>query len=381
MTASPSSETQRAAAVFPAGWAGLKVVLAHDWLTGMRGGERVLELLADGFPAAPIFTLIRNAAALSDRINRHPAHTSWLQYVPGVMKHYRYFLPFFPGAIEGLKPPPADLLISTSHCVAKGLRTPEGAKHLCYCFTPMRYAWMFYEEYFGRNPLKKAALSPILARLRDWDRKASERVDHFITLSRHVRQRIKEFYGREAEVVYPPVHTEFFTPGGEPGEFDLVVSALVPYKKVDLVVRAYNRLGYPLKIVGTGTEYEKLRRAAGPNITFEGWVPDERTRELYRACRCLVFPGEEDFGIVPVEAQACGRPVVAFARGGALETVAEGVSGVFFREQTEESLLAGIEECAGREWDAAAIRKHAEQFGCQRFIDGMDLQIRKSLGR
>ena len=381
MTASDQINTQAAAATFPAEWARLKTVLAHDWLTGMRGGERVLELLAEGFPAAPIYTLIYNRGALPQTINAHEVHTSWLQHVPGVTKYYRYFLPFFPGAIQSLRPPAADLLISTSHCVAKGLRTPEGGKHLCYCFTPMRYAWVFYDEYFGNNAVKKAVLSPILARLRDWDRKASERVDHFVTLSRHVQRRIKEFYGRESEVVYPPVNTGFFTPGGEPGGFDLVVSALVPYKKLDLVVRAYNRLGFPLKIVGTGTEYEKLRRCASPNISFEGWVPDEKTRELYRACRCLVFPGEEDFGIVPVEAQACGRPVVAFAKGGVLESVDEKVSGVFFSEQTEEALLGGIEACAGRKWDSAAIRHHAETFGFQRFIDGMSLQVRKCIGR
>ena len=381
MTASDQTSTQAAPATFPAEWAQLRTVLAHDWLTGMRGGERVLELLGEGFPTAPIYTLIHNASRLSEKINAHEIHASWLQHVPGVTKYYRYFLPFFPGAVEGLRPPPADLLISTSHCVAKGLRTPAGGKHLCYCFTPMRYAWLFYDEYFGGNPLKKAMLSPVLARLRDWDRKASERVDHFVTLSRHVQRRILEFYGRESEVVYPPVNTGFFTPGGELGGFDLVVSALVPYKKLDLVIRAYNRLGFPLKVVGVGTEYEKLRHSAGPNITFEGWVPDEKTRELYRACRCLVFPGEEDFGIVPVEAQACGRPVVAFARGGVLESVDEKTSGVFFREQTEEALLGGVEECAGRKWDPAAIRRHAETFGFQRFIDGMSLQVRKCLGR
>ncbi len=365
---------------FPENWKDLRVALSHDWLTGMRGGERVLELLCAGFPAAPIFTLIHNPSAISDAINRHPVTASRLQPVPGIMKYYRYFLPFFPAAIERMSAPNADLLISTSHCVAKGLIPPRGAKHLCYCFTPMRYAWTFYGEYFGRNPLKKALLSPALARLREWDRRASDRVDVFLTLSRHVQQRIKDFYGRESEVVYPPVNVDYFTPGaaGHDG-FDLLVSALVPYKRVDLAVSAYSKLGYPLKVVGIGTETEALRRGAGPNVEFCGWLPDDRIRELYRRCRLLVFPGEEDFGIVPLEAQACGKPVVAFRRGGALETIEDGISGLFFSEQNDASLLSAVEEGAGRAWDTVAIRRHAERFGPQPFIDGLAAGIRRCL--
>jgi glycosyltransferase involved in cell wall biosynthesis len=266
--------------------------------------------------------------------------------------------------------------------VAKGLIPPKGARHLCYCFTPMRYAWVFYEEYFGGNPLKRKLLEPRLAKLRDWDRRASDRVDHFVTLSRHVQERIRRFYDREARVVYPPVDTGFFTPADvEPGGFDLVVSALVPYKCIDLAVRAYTWLEYPLKIVGTGTEHKRLRALAGPTIEFLGWRSDEEIRELYRGCRCLVFPGEEDFGIVPVEAQSCGRPVIAFSRGGALETVKENVSGVFFKDQTEQSLLAAVEEAAARRWDSAAIRKQAERFAPQVFLDGMGREIEKCLER
>lgn len=366
--------------VFPPSWSGLRVVLSHDWLTGMRGGERVLELLCRGFPKAPLFSLIYNPAAISAVINDHPIQTTWLQRVPGIFHWYRYFLPFFPGAIERLQAPEADLLISTSHCIAKGLRPPPGARHLCYCFTPMRYAWLFYEEYFGTSSVKKKVMQPILTRLRDWDRRASDRVDRFVTLSRHVRERIRKFYGRDAEVVYPPVRTEFFTPADvEPGGFDLIVSALVPYKCLDLAVHAYNRLGYPLKIVGTGTEYAALRRIARPHIEFLGWLTDEQIRALYRRCRLLIFPGEEDFGIVPVEAQACGRPVVALGRGGVLESVAEPDTGVFFHQQTIEALLAAVETAAARRWNPAVIRGRAEQFNVQRFIDEMDRQIRACL--
>ena len=368
-------------AKFPKSWSELNVVLSHDWLTGMRGGERVLELLCEGFPAAPIYSLIHKRGALSESISSHPITTSWLQHAPNVMKWYRYYLPFFTAAVERMKPPAADLLISTSHCVAKGLQPKPGTKHLCYCFTPMRYAWLFYDEYFGGSPLKKAAIKPILGSLRDWDKRTADRVDTFVTLSHHVQERIKKFYGRDADVVYPPVNVDFYTPGqnGHDG-FDLIVSALVPYKRLDLAVRAYNRLGYPLKIVGTGTEHDTLKNSAGRNIEFLGWQSDEANRELYRRCRCLVFPGEEDFGIVPVEAQACGRPVVAYGKGGLLETVVENVTGVFFKEQTEESLLAAIETCAGKKWDSAAIRRNAERFAPQVFIDGIDRNIRTCLG-
>ncbi|MFH1970116.1 MAG: glycosyltransferase [Verrucomicrobiota bacterium] len=366
-----------------------RVILAHDWLTGMRGGERVLEVLCRSFPQAPIYTLIHNPAAVSDVINAHAVMTSWLQRVPGIRQNYRYFLPFFPGAIERLQPMATDLLISTNHCVAKGLRPPKGARHLCYCFTPMRYAWLFYEEYFGKNPLKKMALTPYLSRLRTWDRATCNRVDRFVALSRHVQKRILTFYGREADVVYPPVNTSFWTPvlpesagtdaPRDAGAYDLIVSALVPYKKLEVAVRAYTRLGYPLKIVGTGTEYTRLRRMAGARIEFLGRLDDDRIRDLYRHCRLLVFPGEEDFGIVPVEAQACGRPVVAYGIGGVLETVVDGQTGIFFHAQTEPALLAAIEQAAAATWDPAAIRANAERFSEANFISGLTASIARCM--
>ncbi|MEI6563169.1 MAG: glycosyltransferase [bacterium] len=360
----------------PSSWKTKRVVLCHDWLTGMRGGERVLELLCDVFPDAPIFTLIHNPKAVSDTINRHPIHTSWLQSIPDIDRRYRYFLPFFPRAIEQFKIPEADLIISTSHCVAKGLLPQPGTPHLCYCFTPMRYAWLFRNEYLGRNPLKKALARPLLAWLRRWDRLASARVTRFVAISRHIQDRINHFYEREADVVYPPVDLERWTPDYLPaGDYDLIASALVPYKKIDLAVAAYTRCGRRLKIVGTGTEYETLKAAAGSNIEFLGWQSDADLRELYRRCRMLIFPGEEDFGIVPLEAQACGRPVVAYGRGGVLETVKPGISGVFFDHQTPESLVAAIGICASKTWDAQIIRAHAETFSIQSFIDGLNASI------
>ena len=365
---------------FPDEWRDLRVVLCHDWLTGMRGGERVLEILCEAFPSAPVMTLIHNREAISETINRHPIHTSFLQNVPGVMPHYRNLLPLFPAAIRSLKPPPADLMISTSHCVAKSLKPAPGTAHLCYCFTPMRYAWTFFDEYFGRSRAKRLAVRPLLAWLRRWDKHTAGGVDRFVAISDHVRQRINRFYDREADIVFPPVDTGRCTPGTEaPGSFDLLVSALVPYKRVDLAVKAYGQLGYPLKVVGVGGELAHLREQAGPHIEFLEWQSDEAVLTLYRTCRQLIFPGEEDFGIVPLEAQSCGKPVVAYGCGGALETVKADQTGVFFAEQTETSLLGAVERCASLPWDPALIRQHAESFSNQHFVDNLAVSISRTL--
>ncbi|MCK5851080.1 MAG: glycosyltransferase [Kiritimatiellae bacterium] len=356
----------------------LKVTLGHDWLTGMRGGERVLEIFCELFPNAPIITLINNRKAVSDTINSHNITSSALQSLPGIFNSYRNFLPLFPWAISRLDVPPSDLLLTTSHCIIKGLHPKPGTKHICYCFTPMRYAWTFYDEYFGNNPIKAMIAKPLLAMLRTWDKKASVRVDHFVAISRHVQKRIKDFYGRESDVVYPPVDTERCIPTASPEQnFDLIVSALVPYKRVDLAVNAYTKSGYPLKIVGTGGELNHLKSIAGSNIQFLEWQSDETIVELYQNCRMLIFPGEEDFGIVPLEAQSCGRPVVAYAKGGALETIQEDLSGIFFKEQTEDSLQDAINRCATATWDPAAIHTHAQQFDTANFITNINKIISK----
>jgi len=362
---------------FPESWSALDVVLGHDWLTGMRGGERVLEVLCRAFPRAPIATLMARPECISDAIRTHPLLTSPLQRLPGVHRYYRYLLPLFPAAVARLRCPPGRLLVTTSHCAIKALRTAPGMKHLCYCFTPMRSVWSFQDEYFGRNPLKRALLAPVSARLRAWDRRTAEGVDRFVTLGRLVRNRIWEFYERDADVVYPPVNLDYYTPapdgGATPDEppFDLIVSALVPYKRIDLAVKAYSRTGRALRIVGSGSLAPALRRIAGPTVTFLGRRSDDEIRELYRRCRLLVFPGEEDFGLVPVEVQACGRPVVAYGRGGVAESVVDGETGVFFHEQTEDALLDALRTCDARTWNPAHIRANAERFGEQPFIDGM----------
>lgn len=365
---------------YPESWRQWRTLLVHDWLTGMRGGERVLEWLCRGFPDAPIYTLIHNPAAVSDTINAHPIRVSWLGRVPGIARHYRRWLPLFPAAIESFRAEPTDLVLSTSHCVAKGFRPPPGARHVCYCFTPMRYAWTFHDEYLGRGWRRRLA-APLLARLRAWDRAANARVDCFITLSEHVRERIRRFYGRDADVVHPPADTDYFTPGPAPdaGAYDLIVSALVPYKRIGLAVRAYAALGFPLRIVGTGTEFERLRRDAPPNVTFLGRRSDDQVRTLYRGCRLLIFPGEEDFGIVPVEAQACGRPVVAFGVGGVRESVVADRTGVFFDEPTPEALADAVRRAAARRWNPEEIRAQALRFSPPRFIEGLDRCLTRAM--
>lgn len=365
---------------FPANWAEIRVALSHDWLTGMRGGEKVLELLCQGFPEAELFCLLCNPEAVSDAIRSHPRHTSLLQAIPGIAHSYRYFLPLFPFAVKGLKVPEVDLLISTSHCVAKAVNRRQAARHLCYCFTPMRYAWTFHDEYLGRRSIKRALARPLLAGLRTWDRSVSRQVDRFVAISHHVRRRIEIFYGREADVVYPPVDTDYYTPSEEPRQgYDLMVSALVPYKRVDLTVRAYTWSGYPLKVIGIGTEFEALRKIAGPNVEFLGWQPNEAIRDHYRRCRQLIFPGEEDFGIVPMEAQACGAPVVALKRGGVTETVVADETGVFFEEQTEDGLNVAVWLAGERTWDTQRIRNNALRFSVGNFIEGLNRSIEQCL--
>lgn len=350
----------------------LKAGLCHDWLTGMRGGERVLELLADAFPEAPIFSLIHIPGSVSKRIESHPIHTSPLQKIPGIFDRYRIFLPLMPLMTRSWKPAAdLDLMISTSHCVAKSIRTAPATRHICYCFTPMRYAWLFHEDYFP-HPVKRALLKPLLAGLRIWDKATAKRVDTFVAISKHVQSRIASFYGRESVVVYPPTDTRFFYPSPAPREkFDFLISAMVPYKKVDLAIRAYTESGYPLKVMGSGSGLEDLKKIAGPHIEFLGRQPDETLRRYYQTCRFLIFPGEEDYGIVPVEAMACGTPVIAYGRGGVTETVVAGETGLFFEPQTPAALNSCLREATGITWNRDHIRQRAELFDVDHFLAGM----------
>jgi glycosyltransferase involved in cell wall biosynthesis len=346
-----------------------RVAFVHDWLNGMRGGEKVLEAMLEVLPGADIYTLLLERDKISPAIAARPITTSFIQRLPFARGIYRYYLPLFPSAVERFDLRGYDLIVSTSHCVAKGAPVPDGCLHISYVHTPARYLYGFEREYFGSSRAKRLAMALCAPSLRRWDQRTVARVDHFLANSRNVAARISKCYNRDAHVIYPPVDTEFFTPGTEPpGGYFLIVSALVPYKRIDLAVTAFNRLGSPLVVVGRGPLRRSLERAAGPNVTFLGSLPNKEVRALLRRCRALVFPGEEDFGIVPVEAMACGRPVIAYRRGGVLESVVENETGLFFDEQSLECLTDAIGRFEQASFDPDACRRHAEAFSKQRFV-------------
>jgi glycosyltransferase involved in cell wall biosynthesis len=362
----------------------LRVVITHDWLTGMRGGERVLEILCRRWPKARLFTLLHRRGSVSADIERLKPRTSFLQWFPQVHRYYRSLLPLMPLAAGRWPVPDCDLLVSSSHCVAKAARAPAGVPHLCYCYTPMRYAWHLRDAYFQDSGTCLGAWlrEGLLERLRDWDRRTAAGVTHFVAISQTVRKRIADCYGRDSVVIYPPVNTDYFTPAAVQREdFYLVTSALAPYKRVDVAIEACKRLKRPLVVIGTGPEAARLQARAGnaardANIRFLGWQPDHVIRDHYRRCRALLFPGEEDFGIVPVEAMACGAPVIALGRGGATETVVAGGSGTrqptgtFFEEQTPECLAEAMTQFETRRdpFPTAALRRRAVQFDQRRFV-------------
>jgi glycosyltransferase involved in cell wall biosynthesis len=354
----------------------VKAALVHDWLTGMRGGEKALEVLCDLLPDADLLTLVHVPGSVSARIASHRIRPSLVQHLPLVRRLYRNYLPLFPFAIEQFDLDGVDLVVSASHCAAKSVIPPPGARHLCYCFTPMRYAWDQFDHYFG--PAKVGAVAstlarPVLAGLARWDRRTEHRVDRYVAISHYVAGRIDRYYNRQADVVYPPVDTEFFRPDGRvPERYLLIVSALVPYKRIDLAIDAARLAGLPLRVVGQGPELEPLKAHAGEApVEFLGYQSDESIRDLYRGALAVVLPGEEDFGIVPVEAQACGRPVVALARGGALETVRDGVTGVLVPEATPDAFAGAFASIPGRWFNADVIRRHAEGFSRARFAREM----------
>ena len=381
----------------------MQVAIIHDWLTGMRGGEKVLEVFCEIFPGADIFTLIHVRGSVSGIIEGMRIRTSFLQKTPLTKRRYRSFLPLFPLAVEGFDLNNYDVVLSSSHCVAKGALTPPSAVHVCYCHTPMRYVWDQYPIYFGgdKKGLASRFLMPIIANyLRMWDVASSNRVDYFIANSHHVAKRIEKYYRRPADVIHAPVDCSFFTPleGHGKGDYYLLVSAFAPYKRIDIAVEAFEQLGLPLIIAGSGQDEERIRGISKKHVQCVGWQSDESLRSYYRGCKALIFPGEEDFGIVPLEAQACGKPVIAFAKGGALETVLgvcatqkagteamgkspETPTGVFFTDQTPASLMAAVRffERQNNLFDPLFIRKHAEGFNRLVFKEKMKRFIEKLL--
>jgi len=368
----------------PAAGAAPRVALVHDWLTGLRGGEKVLEAIAAQFPGAPIYTLVHVAGSLGGAFDGHPIHTSFVQRIPGARRHYRRLLPLFPAAVEDFDLGAYDLVVSSSHCVAKGVVPAPGAVHVCYCHTPMRYAWDQEHTYFPRRRGVTARLrNLILTALRAWDVATVPRVDLFLANSSFVAARIRRYYGRRAEVVPPPVDVGFFTaedagPGDTPADegYALVVSALAPYKRVDLAIAACERLGVPLRVVGTGPEERRLRRLAGPSTRFLGRVEGPRLRDLYRRAGFFLQPGVEDFGIASVEALATATPVVARGRGGIRDIVEDGVHGVLYEvaegagDAAEiDACCAAIDKSARIGWNSSALIDRARAFSVERFND------------
>ena len=398
----------------------MKVALVHDWLIHMRGGEKVLDALAELYPEATIYTLFSDKKKLSPNLQRLTIKNSFLQHLPGIKSYYRWLLPILPLAIRSMKVENADLVISSSHCVAKGIRIPEAAYHVCYCHTPMRYLWGFQDVYFNRYlaPVR-FLIHTVFHFLKTWDLKTNERVDLFIANSEYIKKRIKAVYGRDSVVVHPPLETGFFkllpesviarlikdqekqsqdqiaTPPSEarddrkqdpstrsssllgmsgeptalPPHYYLAVSHFVPYKRLDLVIEAFNALDRRLVIIGSGPlaeHYQELRK--NDNISFWGSVNDEELRNAYAGAQALIFPTEEDFGIVPLEAQACGAPVIAFRKGGALETVQ---SGGFFDEQTPAAIREAVLRFEAQPFDRAAVSAKVQHFGRSFFLENM----------
>lgn len=351
-----------------------RVALVHDWLTGMRGGEKCLEVLCEIFPHADLFTLLHNVGSVSPTIERRRIHTSFVQRLPRAARSYRRYLPLFPAAIEAFDLRGYDLVVSTSHCVAKGVRAP--ALHVCYCHTPMRYVWDQFEAYFGAgraDPLTRLAALAVRRPLQRWDRRSAARVHHFVANSETVRQRIRRHYGREAEIVHPPVDCDAFEVAvGAPEDYFLVVSALSGYKRVDLAIDVARATGTRLRVVGHGPDMARLtKRARGARVEFLAWQTQEALARLYAGCRALLFPGEEDFGIAPLEAMAAGRPVIALAAGGATETIVDGRTGLLVASLRLADWVAALQRFEPDAYDPRALRAHARQFDRPRYAAAM----------
>ncbi len=365
----------------------VKIAFICDWLTAMRGGERCLEAICEIYPDADIFTLVHFPGSVSETIESHKIHTSYIQRLPGNIKNFRLYLPLFPHAIKQFDLSGYDFVLSFSHCVAKGVKVPEGVPHICYCHTPMRYAWHMRDEYLSKfNGPKKWSAGLLLDYLKNWDRKSSSGVTHFIANSKNIQNRIKQIYGRSSMVIYPPVECGRFAVSCDDDGYYLIVSALVPYKRIDIAIEAFNGIDRKLTIVGNGPELPSLRRMASANVSFVDNADDSEVVKYMERCKALVFPGEEDFGIVPLEAQACGKSVIAFGKGGALETVVgldqtpnaqTNATGIFFYEQSHEALRQAIglfEEVRDR-FDSQKCRDNVLRFDLSIYQQSMQNYI------
>lgn len=342
----------------------MKVAIVHDFLYQMGGAEHVVKIFREIFPDAPIYTSIYTPSTMCPSFRSADIRTSFMQRLPGLKKHARKYLPLYPYAFELFDFSEYDVVFSSSSSFAKGVITPPHTCHICYCYTPMRFAWN-YHTYIEQEPFSRftrICLPYLIHRLRRWDEITAQRVDHYIAISGEIKRRIWKYYRRDSTIIHPPVDTSKFKVSVKDEGYYLILSRLLPYKRIDVAIEAFNRLGLPLKIVGNGRDLERLQKLAGPTIEFLGRLPDDQVHECLRGCRALVFPGLEDFGLAPVEAMACGKPVLAYAAGGALETVRERVTGLFFYEQTPEAIVETVRNFDPDSFDAQEIRRHAELF-------------------
>jgi len=355
------------------------VAIIHDYLNQYGGAERVLEALHALYPTAPVYTSIYDPAAMPEAYRTWDIRTSWMQRLPGWRRHFQKYFMLYPSAFESFDLGDYDLIISSSSAYAKGIIPAAHAYHICYCHTPMRFAWRTgdYIKREGLGLLQRSMLPIALSYVRLWDVATTPRVDHFIANSRVVAARIKRYYGRTATIIPPPVELSPYRPSAQ-GDFYLAGGRLIPYKRLDLVVRAFTALRLPLKIFGDGRDRDRLQLMAGPHIEFLGQISEEQRHELFARCRAFIFPGEEDFGITPLEAMSAGRPVIAYAAGGALETMLEGVTGRFFSEQSAAALAVAVAQAQRDQYDPAIIRRHAEQFGREVFLERMHKVIEES---
>jgi glycosyltransferase involved in cell wall biosynthesis len=356
------------------------VALVHDWLNQIGGAEDVLETLAEMFPGAPIHTAMYWRDGMPSAYRDWDIRTTWMDYLPGIYRHHQPYLPLYLAAFSGLDLSDYDLVVSNKSGFCHSVRTGD-AVHVCYCLAPTRYVWDF-DAYATREALPdalKGALRPLIAILRRWDYQAAQRVDHFVAISREIQDRIQRYYRRESTVIHPPVDTHRFQPSNKRDDYYLIVSRLIPYKRIDLAVQAFNRLALPLVIAGDGRDREALESVAGPTVTFLGYVPDEGLPTLFARCRAYVLPGTEDFCIAPVQAQAAGRPVIAYGAGGALDTVIAGETGVFFHEQTAEALVEAVRAFNPGAMDPDACRANAERFAVAVFKERLSRFVRQKM--
>ncbi|HXV26497.1 MAG TPA: glycosyltransferase [Candidatus Paceibacterota bacterium] len=361
----------------------MKLALVHEYLNQYGGAERVLQLLCARWPDAPVYTMLYDRRATGGVFDGRDVRTSFLQRLPGSIRWHHAYTALMPLAVEQFDTGAFDTVLSVSASFAKGIVTKPLSRHVSYCLTPPRFLWDDSQRFVRRFALPsflRTASPLLLSYLRVWDRQAADRVDEFVAISRCVADRIAKYYGRQASVVYPPVDVNRFVPREIPGvePYFLMVGRLVAYKRFDIAIRAANRMRFNLLIVGAGVQERKLRKLAGPTVTFLGQVDDEALAALYAGCRAVIFPQEEDFGIVPLEAMAAGRPVIAFGGGGALETVVDGTTGLFFPEQSEDSLMQAVESFRGRSWSVSACRARAESFGTERFVREMENALNPS---